>query len=177
MHVAHVEFERVLRAMKKGSSSLFSYFKPVSSQSPSTGNGASSAKTPPSGRKPGGQKKGKIYPSSASKRLEDHVNGASECIIAMETETKITGTPSGRKRPHPQDSEESEEEIGVRRVSPPHHKVKVQLCSYLTLFTLQTSSGRPKRVAAMTPSERQKAKRRAKRSLDSDESGTAGEDW
>ena len=117
------------------------------------------------------------------------MNGTSEsnsAIIAMEietAETKATPTPSGRKRPQPQDSDESEEEIGVRRVSLPREAKMTTYGSYekfiniiaiLTPFFLQTPSGRPKHVAAMGPGERQRARRRAKRSLDSEDSGTVG---
>ena len=108
--------------MKKRSSNLFSFFKPVSSPSPS--NGTSSAKTPSNAR---GRKKQKFgTPSTASKqntpkldRQNDHVNGeAGTKDVAMETETVNDATPtaSGRKRPLPSDSEDSEEEIGVRKV-------------------------------------------------------------
>ena len=85
----------------------------------------------------------KNLPLLASKRLEAHMNRASEfnpAIIAMETdtvETKATPTFYVRKRPHPKDSDESED-IGVLRVSPPHKvsisKTFYQPYSYFHLF-------------------------------------------
>ena len=47
-----------------------------------------------------------------------------------------------------------------------------RLTNDINPLCFQTPSGRPKRVAAMSSRERQRAKKRTKRTLDSDESGT-----
>ena len=101
--------------MKKGGSNLFSYFKPASNGTP--------AKTPSKGSvlgNSGGRKKQKIAPSSRTQ-----VNGSYAVKhIAMETEAvdevETTPTSSGQKRPLPPDSDGSEGEIGIRRVSLHH---------------------------------------------------------
>ena len=98
-------------------SNLFSFFKPVSS--PAASNATSSKKTPSKAR---GLKKQKF--DSATPNTNDQSNGEvesrdAECT-AMATETTLEATPitSGRKRPHPPDNDEdSEGEIGVRKVS------------------------------------------------------------
>ena len=97
-------------------SNLFTFFKPVSS--PSTSNGTPSTKTPSKAR---GLNKPK---SDHSDTLKSQLNGKAESrdaeSNAMTTETVSDATPitSGRKRPHPLDSDEdSEGEIGARRVS------------------------------------------------------------
>ena len=113
------------------SSNLFSYFKPAA-----TSNGTAAAKTPSKGgsspsvgrrRRSGGPKRNKIGPPSASKRTptldyktNDQVT-TKEKPIAMEAEecSEVVATPtsSSHKRPHPLESDDSEGEIGVRRVS------------------------------------------------------------
>ena len=110
------------------SSNLFSYFKPAASS-----NGTAAAKTPskggssPSVGRSGGPKRNKIGPPLASKRTptldykaNDQVTTKEKPIVVEAEEcSEVVATPtsSSRKRPHPLESDDSEGEIGVRRVS------------------------------------------------------------
>ena len=166
--------------MKRGGQNLFSYFKPTSSPAASNGRQSPKLVTPqrpatPKGGKSGGRKKQKSStPSAPNRTPKTAVNGeqidnggqlnlepVSQTSFPeteeeggrgrAEEKMEATPTPSSRKRPHPLESDDSEEEIGVRK----------------------TPSGRPKRLASMTSRERQRMKKRPKRALDSDDSGTS----
>ena len=104
------------------SSNLFSYFKPAASS-----NGTAAAKTPSKVGRSGGPKRNKIGPPSASKRTptldykaNDQVTTKEKPIVVEAEEcSEVVATPtsSSHKRPHPLESDDSEGEIGVRRVS------------------------------------------------------------
>ena len=79
-------------------------------------------------------------------------------------------TPSGRKRLHPLESDDSDADIGRKKVTRDYHSCQ-QECFNNALDAKQTQSRRPKRAAAKSAAERGKARKRAKRIMDSDDSG------
>ena len=79
-------------------------------------------------------------------------------------------TPLGRKRPHPLESDDSDADIGRRKVTYLESTFPVLLVTSSPTVS-QTQSGRPKRAATMSATERRRSKKRAKRALDSDDSG------